>query len=208
MSDLLPCDRDQEAWALALRAHLPPGDAAADFRTPGGHPGWMVMRWFAGVAADVASYNCRFHAALIPDQGLDMLALHERTVGLPDSCAPSFPEYPQSRLDAVLGKWRQRGATQFAEFESLARGYGYDIAITGHRIWDVCGNTVAEHLDAAPYWVEILIRDVPVYLWTVCDNTIDQSLGDFDTQLIRCILEREMPSHWQLTFVATGVLQV
>lgn len=194
-------------FAASFASLLPPGDhlgwgdCLIAFRTPGDHEEWALMETLAARDKRIADRVCEALAAIRPaDCGVEMLAAHEISYGLPDPCMGDLAVFPEARRDAILAKIRSQMRQRTEDFEAYAAAAGYDIAVETHPPTTIDRNTICDPIDGDEWWLHIVIKGVPIYDADICNHDICTPLGFFDVERVICLLQDVIGPQYVVTY--------
>ncbi|KZB73240.1 MULTISPECIES: YmfQ family protein [Thalassospira] len=210
-----------EAYADVIAGAFPPGAAWQGFRDYDGvGHAFLIGKVATWVDVDITAERLIIESQ--PARAVEMLADHERQVGLPDCCFQTTGLPIEERRAAVLTRLRATGGQRPRYFVSLAETLGYEVEIVEYRPFMVgvsqvggantSGNDYSTRYDMLGAtadkraWWRVRVLGPRVTWFKVGVSTLGQDpLARISrAEDLECLLGRHQPAHSFLTMSYEG----
>lgn len=194
-------ERSADDYRSALASLLPVGPAwPTDANS-------VLQRFLGALAAEFARLDAR--AALLwaevdPARTAELLADHERVVGLPDPCVTTVQTVAERRK-ALQGRLTSVGGQSKQFFINLASRLGYSVTID--EFTSAAQATAAGVLFSGDEWAHIWRVNVPTSVGVTPFRAGAGSAGEplraWSDEVIECQFNRYKPAHTRVLFAYT-----
>lgn len=199
----------EEAYQASCTATLPMGRA---WRTEIGSVRYRLLQ---PLSVALATFSQRvdtlFFTERLPWAAVELLPAWEKSLGLPDDCAPT-DQTLRERQQAVQSKLQRRGGASQPYFKQIAATLGYDVEITRSQPFicglSQCGGT--HEIGGSDLWFVWRVKvPGPRVTYFECGRSIcgvDAMASFRQAEDLECVFRKIEPAYSTLIFSYEGTI--